>query len=574
MTKPETIVYGTLDRPPVRISLLQALQQMAFLGVYMVVVSLFARTMGLNHNDSLHLISATLLASGIGVIIQAARFGGLGSGYFCPVQATSSTFAALTIARASDGMAAMFGMVAIIGLSQMVFAFLFKSFRQVFTVQVAGVSVMLIGLGLGYNGVKLIVIDNPGSLLNENQSFLLFALTLFTMIFFNVWFKGYLRMFSAFLGLAVGFTGTYLLGGIPPMGWQAFQGSPLFYLPEPLYFGWKINADIFIPAIITGMFLALHGVGALLAAQRFNDADWKRPDLEMVRRGVMAEGMTNLLNSFLNGLPLTSSGGAVSLAAATGCTSRWLAYWLGTFMILLAFMPKFIVFWDIMPQPVMGAALIFLSAFTVLAGLQVIASRLLDNRKILTVGIALVLGFSFEPLRPQLMETFPDVIRDMVFSGVGVGVLAAVLLSLIFRVRNHTRDRRAFIASSDSLDDVAAFIRIQGQKWGARPEAVGRAEYAAKQAFEIIAEHALSDSTQKSRAIELQTLYDEFTFIVIFYYHGMSIPVSLQAPSHEEMLHEEDGVARMAGYLLHRLADHVRSRGGERVSELRLIFND
>ncbi len=577
MRKPDNIVYWLGDRPPRRLALVLALQQMSFLAVYLVISPLFGRVLNLSHEQSLQLISATLLASGIGVALQAARVWGIGSGLFCPVQATSSTFSALMVAKTNGGLGAVFGTVFLLGLAQMAFAQLFVRMRGVFTVQVAGVAVMLIGLGLGSNGVRLLLEAGTGQA-PEPRDGLLFLLTLGTMIACNVWSSGYARLFSAFLGLSAGFFGAWFMGGISEAEWEIFHRAPLFYLPRPMNIGWSLDYRAIPAAVVTGMFLALHGFGALVAAQRFNDADWKRPDARLLKQGVLAEGLTNVLNSFLNGLPLTSSGGAVGLAAATGCTSRHLAFWLSGIMILLAFMPKAIVFWDILPEPVMGAALIFLASFTIMAGLQVIASRLLDNRKILTVGIALILGFSYEPLKSLFLNAGPEMLKSLLFSSVGLGVLAAVLLSAVFRIGDHTRRRAAFDAHQSSLDDVVAFLEQQGKSWGARADVVRRAEYATWQAFEILTEHVLiPDAGGQAATVEMETIFNEYTFTVVLYYRGSLVPLSMHRPSHEEMLDDEnDAVLRMAGYLLRRLADGARARGGEGRGrcELRLMFKD
>ncbi len=573
MRKPENILYGTGDKPPLQILLILALQQMSFLGVYLVISPLLARDLGLDQEQSLQLVSATLLASGLGVVLQTARIFGIGSGYFCPLQATSSTFAGLILVKTHSGLSAVFGMVGVVGLAQMAFAFLFQRLRGVFTVQVAGLAVLLIGLGLGYYGIKQVLEIEDG--MSWYQQGLLCVLTLGTMIGFNVWSSGYLRLFSAFLGLMTGFFGSWLMDGIPASDWAIFHDAPLFYLPKPMHIGWSFNPHSLLPAIIIGLFLALHGFGALVAAQRFNDADWKRPDLQLIKQGILAEGLTNLCNSFLNGLPLTSSGGAVSLAASTGCTSRYLAYGLAGIMGVIAFMPKAIVFWQILPLPVTGAALIFLASFTALSGLQVIASRLLDNRKILALGIGLILGVSYEPMRNSFHAASPDVLKTLLFSGVSLGVFAAVVLSAIFQIRNHTREHRYFDALHSSLDDVILFLEQQGKSWGARPEVVQRAEYATWQAFEILTEHGLLDSQdENSDKIQLQTIFNEYTFTVILSYTGTVLPLMTHRPSHEDMLRDENAVLQMAGYLLHRLADQVRTRHDGLRCELRLIFND
>jgi NCS2 family nucleobase:cation symporter-2 len=573
MRLPENIIYGTGDKPPLSIALILALQQMSFLGVYLVISPLFARKLGLDHEQSLQLISATLIASGFGVVLQSVRFFGIGSGYFCPLQATSSTFSGLLLVKVNSGLSAVFGMVAIVGLAQMAFALLFQRLRGVFTVQIAGLAVLLIGLGLGYYGIKLIFEVEVGITL-EQKSFLCF-LTLGTMILFNVWSSGHLRLFSAFLGLMIGFVASCYMDVIPEVEWAVFYKAALFYVPRPMNIGWSLDKSAILPAIFTGLFLALHGFGALVAAQRFNNADWKRPDLQLVKQGILAEGITNLLNSFLNGLPLTSSGGAVSLAASTGCTSRYLAYWLAGIMCLLAFMPKAIVLWQILPLSVMGAALIFLASFTALSGLQVMGSRLLDNRKTLALGIGLILGVSYEPIMLLLDKNSPDVLNNLLLSGVSLGVVSAVILSTLFQIKNQTREQRSFDALHSSLDDVVLFLEQQGRSWGARPEIISRAEYATWQAFEILTDHGLIDLQHDDNdKVTLQTLFNEYSFTVTLLYKGSLLSLTSHPPSHEEMLNDENGVLQMAGYLLYRLADKVKIGHNGELCELCLIFND
>ncbi len=574
MRKPSHVSYWINQTLPVQVALASALQQMSFLAVYLVVSPLLARTLKLDHDQSLQLISATLLASAIGSILQASGVLGVGARLFCPLQTTASTFATLFLAKSLGGFGAMFAAVAVAGLAQMLFAVLFQQFRSVFTVQVAGIAVMLMGLGLGFNGVKLVLESGETGQLSQRDGLLCF-LTLGTMIFFNVWFNGYPRLISAFLGLAAGFLASGWSHAIPESDWLLLSETPLFYWPHPMNLGWRFDDRIISPGIVTGLFLALNGFGSLVAAQRFSDADWKRPDMAGVRRGLLAEGLTNVINSLLNGLPVTSSGGAVGLAAATGCVSRYLSYWLAGIMVLIAFMPRVIVFWEILPPAVMGGALLFLASFTTLAGMQVITSRLLDNRKILTVGIALVLGISYEPLRHLIQAAFPQTGHYLVFSGVGLGVLAAVISSALFRIRDHTRDRCRFAAVPASLEQVMAFLQIQGKRWGARSEVVHRAEYATGQAFEILLEHGLTAvSPGEMATVELETLFNEHTFTVVLYYPGPLLSLATHPPSHEQMLDSDDAVLLMAGYLLNRLADQVRvRRQGER-SELRLVFND
>ena len=575
MRRPETIQYGLDDRPPRHIALFIAVQQISFLGVYLVISPLFGRTLHLEPGDFHHLMAATLLVSGIGVMIQAAGRFGVGSGYFCPLQVTSSTFPAIGLASAMGGLELAFGMVSVLGAAQILFGEIFRRARGIFSVEVAGVAVTLIGIGLGYSGLKLAVgVETPSEAMAHDG--LVAVLSLGTMIACNVWSAGRVRMFSAMIGLVVGFVARGLLDGLPERDLQQLADAALFRTPHLPAFGWKFDPALIPPFVVVGLALSLHGFGALAAAQRFNDADWKRPDMLPVSRGIRAEGVANLIAALCNSLPLTSSGGAVSLAAATGCTSRAPAYWLGATMILFSCVPKVTALWLLVPVPVIGAAAIFLSAFTALAGVQMIASRMLDNRKILVVGLALIFGLSHEPLRHFYDREVPASLHPISMSSVALGITVATLLSALFRIGARTRRRETFDAHQSSMDDVVEFLERQGRSWGARPGVVRRAEYATWQAFEILVDTDVAGRDETDRApIELETVFDEFTFTVIARYRGRAVPIETRAPTHEEMIMDETAVLRMAGYLLQRLADRVQtwddSAGG---AELRLTFTD
>ncbi|MEW6039371.1 MAG: solute carrier family 23 protein [Pseudomonadota bacterium] len=573
MKKPENIVYWLNDKPPAAISLFVGLQQMSFLGVYLVISPLFVRTENIEGHDSQILMATTLLVSGIGVMLQAAGRLGIGSGYFCPLQVTAASFATMELARLAGGLELAFGMVGVMGAAQVLFGEIFRRLRGIFSVELAGVAVTLVGFGLGYKGVTLLGgIDMPGELWGHDVAIGFLALTV--MIVCNVWFSGSLRLFSAFAGLAAGLAASILIDGVRPEDAEYYKQIPLLEMPKLPTFGWAFDPALIIPYVVLGLAFSLHGFGALAAAQRFNDSEWRRPDMAQISRGIRAEGVSNLIAGLVNSLPLTSSGGAVSLAAATGCTSRHIAYWLGGIMIVLAFVPKITVLWFALPVPVIGAAAVFLSSFTLLAGLQMIASRMLDNRKILTVGIGLLLGVSHEPLKHFYREELPSFLVPVTQSSVALGVAGATLLSGVFRIGAGTRRRRSFVLGESQLDDVIDYLDRQGRAWGARADVVRRSEYAIWQAFEILHDHGFVARNEQGQGIvEVETLVDEFTFTVIARYRGEAIPVSTHAPSHEELLESDTGILEMAGYLLYKLADRVRSRElSKGMAEFRLTF--
>ena len=84
-------------------------------------------------------------------------------------------------------------------------------------------------------------------------------------------------------------------------------------------------------------------------------------------------------------------------------------------MILLAFLPKLAALFAVMPDPVMGAILVYVACYMILAGIQVITSRMLDARRIFVVGIPLIFGLSVDMV-PGLYRGVPHHFQPLVAS--------------------------------------------------------------------------------------------------------------------------------------------------------------
>lgn len=568
MRKPENIVYWQNDKPPVRFAIFLALQQAAFLGALLVLPSIYAHHHQLKYETFLDIAAATLLATALGLLLQVGRVRGVGSGYYYPMQATSAVLPAMYLASHGGGLAASFGMVAVIGLSQIAFSFVLPRLRAVFTVEVAGLAVTLLGIGLGQTGLSLIFDD-------ENDHIASFAevglagLTFFTMVFCNVWIKSRVRMFATLIGLVVGAVAGVMLGLIEPEQREALWEAPWLRLPQLGGHGWAFMPEAVLPYVITGFFLAVSSVGTQTMAQQAADADWHRADLHAQARGLRAEGVTQIFAALVHGLPLTSSGGAVSQAAASGSTSRYLAYWVAGALVLFALLPKLMFVWLMLPEAVIGGLLLFLSAFTMLSGIQMVGSRLLDNRRVLAVGTGLSVSLAFPALHTTLARLWPLAAEQVIFSSFAAGLLTAVGLTALFRLGVHRRASQTFDITHATMDEITRFMERQGAMWGARREVVQRAQLACWQAFDLLAQ---GDFVHGSPSlVRLNTRHDEFSLTVSFQYRGRLPVLSDMAPTHDELLEDPDAEARLAGYLIGKLGRAKVRQSGE-LCTLQLSF--
>src|SRR3546814_17351161 len=131
-------------------------------------------------------------------------------------------------------------------------------------------------------------------------------------------------------------------------------------------------------------------------------------------------------------MPQSASGGAVGLAATSGSASRYLGYWVAAFLVITAFCSKLIILWLVVPGPVISALLLYLAAFLLMAGLKLVASRMMADRRSLALGVGLMVGVSHLHLLAGLW--YAALAGSLDLAGVTNGQLVARLLPFYFDV--------------------------------------------------------------------------------------------------------------------------------------------
>lgn len=572
MRKPDTIAFWVNDRLPVPTALGLALQQLAFLGALLVVPNLFVHNSANHLADSnyLDIASASLIAGALSILLQIMNRWGIGSGYYYPLQATPTVFAVMLLAGSSGGgMSLAYGMVLVTGLTQLFFSVLIVRLRSIFTVEIAGLAVMLTGIATGQIGLKLLFGAESGANAS-NMELSVAAFTLFVMVFCNIWLRSRLRLFATLIGLLAGSVLAAILGVLPFETISYITDTPWVRIPTLPVFGWSFDMAMVWPYVMMGLALSLMSIGAQTVAQRTADADWHKPDLRAYGRGLRAEGLTHILASFINAMPQSASGGAVGLAATSGCASRYLGYWVAAFLLITALCSKLIVLWLVVPAPVIAALLLFLAAFLLMAGLRLIASRMLDDRRSLALGVGLIVGVSHQYIVAGI--EYRPLAGFMDLAGVTNGTLVALVLTVLFRLGASRRTKQQFPVHATTADDLNLFMENQGRLWGARRDAVQRAEQAVWQAFDLLA-HSERISPDHGW-LEVTTKFDEYALRVTFTYAGTALPAArAAAPTPEALLDDPEATAHLTAYLLSRLARRVQARQRDKIAQLQLDFD-
>ena len=508
-----------------------------------------------------------MLATGVGTILQAVNRGPVGSGYLCPLLNGPAFLSASLMAGKMGGLSLIFGMTAVAGCFEAFFSRLLSRMRAVFPAEVTGTIVTMVGIEVVPLSVRKFLGIDPTHSMPDSTAVLIAMITLGAMACFNVWGKGKLRLYSVLLGMIVGYAASAMAGLLSPDTFRVMMEAPFFALPAVGHYGFSFEWVLLVPFLVAALSSALKTMGDVTTCQKINDAQWKRPDMVNISGGVLACGISNILSGMLGALGQSVSSSNIGLSIATGATSRRIAYSTGIILILLAFFPKFASIFVIMPTPIMGASLIFAVSFMILAGLQIIMSRMIDARKTFVIGISIIFGLSVE-FAPGLYRDVHPWIKPIFSSSLSLATICAVVLNLIFRIGIAKTTSLVLTPGENPSEDIDHFMEEQGRAWGARSEVIYKAKAAMIEFYEAAAESALT-----RKPVTMTARFDEFNLDVDMDYEGKPIELAASRPDARDLLTDPDAPLKLAGYMIRSLADHAAMESVAGRNRVHLHFN-
>lgn len=433
--KPDSIVYGLNERPPFLPLLILGLQHIFVMSSTLVLPIVVVHEIGGTFDQVHTVVSMSLMAAGIGTMLQALGRWGIGSGYLVP-NLVGPSFLSVSIQAAwLGGLPLMHGMTIIAGFFEVLFSRVVHRLRFLFPTEITGLVVLMVGVALiPLGSSKFAGITYEGDLI-QPRCVLVATLTLVTMVGINIWSSGRLKLYCVLIGMVSGYLLSILMGILTFADFANVAHVPFFSLPFqggafPDYaFDWSL-----LPAfLIVAMCGALKSFGNIITAQKINDANWQAPNMKVVGNGLFADGISVIAAGSLGGMATDTSASNVGMSLATGATSRFIGFTAGAFYLCLGFFPKLSAIISIMPAPVMGAILIFVTSFMILSGFQIILSGGVETRKIFVVGISFIFGLSSDIL-PGLYNHLPSWLMPIFGSSLTLSTIIAILLNQLFSI--------------------------------------------------------------------------------------------------------------------------------------------
>lgn len=557
--KPANLLYGVDDRPPVGICLALAIQHIFFLTSGFIVVAIVLGQMGCSPDLIRNVVSMTMVAGGIATILQALKRGPVGSGYLCTEGTDPSFLSVSVLAGTTGGLPLIFGMTMVSGVIECLLSRVMHRLRVIFPPDVAGVVLTMVGLNI----VPIMILDFMGvkdkNSPIETANVLVAVITLAVMVGTSVWSKGKLRLYSVIIGIAGGYTASILLGVLTPSQMREISDAPVLSFPNISYIRYSFDPALLIPIIIVTLASTLKSVASLTMCQKINDAAWVRPNLINIGKGTFADGLASVVGGGLGALGKSLYAASVGLSVATGATSRIIAFYTGGLFIALAFLPKLAAVFSIMPRPVMGGALVYMVCFMVISGIQIMTSRMIDNRRTFIIAVSLIFGMSVD-IFPDLYRHVHPFLKPFFSSSLTVTTVLAVGLNLVMRIGISRKETLELAPGVDPSDKIFKFMEGLGAAWGARKDVIYKAMAAMNEFAEAIAHNGL-----KGRKIVMVAVFDELSLNVRIDYEGRMMEFPTERPDIGEIVADPGALAMMSGFLVRHYADKIKtSRDGDK----------
>ncbi|TYG35358.1 purine permease [Lonepinella koalarum] len=421
------LLYTVEDKPPFGLSLLLAAQHLlAALGGIIAVPLVIGNVLKLPIPDTVILVNAALLVSGIVTIIQCRGLGPIGI-RLPSVMGTSFTFvsAALAVGFSEHGVAGILGSSLVGAVVMIAGSFFMPNIRKLFPPVVTGTVVMMIGLSLISVAVDWFA---GGQRSDANyaapENLMMATFVLVIVVALVQWGTGIFSAAAIVIGMMTG----YLL--CLALGWIDFTGvkeAQAFALPQPLHFGLSFPITGIIGMAIAYLVTIVESSGNFLALGNATQTEITGKHL---RGGILCDGLGSALAAIMSTTPFSSFSQNIGVITLTGVASRHVVALTGGLLVLAGLFPVFGALIVSIPLPVLGGAGLMMFAMIIAAGIQMLDNIERSKRNGLIIAISIGCGLAVTT-RPELLDKLPTFCKEIFGSGITVGSLLALILNLI-----------------------------------------------------------------------------------------------------------------------------------------------
>lgn len=463
VNKKKGLLYAADDRPPRGMTCLLSLQHMLLvISVGISVPVTLARAAGLDIQHSAAFLAASIFAMGVCTVLSTVPGRYIGSGRQCMSACESAALACSVLAVEKGGIPLVLGMVAFSGVVRFVLSHFAFRLRKLFPPEVTGTMIMILGINLIPTSFRFFLGSNAA--VHDPMHIIVAGATLVFMIVCALFIKP-LRPYTALVGIVFGYILSIAVGIFDPSTLTTAVNGPVFSLPVYPELSYSFDPVMIMPFAIFAFVSLIDNIADLSSIQTLNQPGLKKVDWKRIGRGIRGSSVGTVATAFLGGTAQGTATANIGVAGATGVTSRIVAYVAAGMLIVLSFFPGITGIISVVPEPVLGAVLIYSLSYIMAGGFSTLRTRELDNRRIFAVFISIAAAIS--TMIPGLYSFVPKEISDIFVTPMVMGVIVLITLTLIGRIG--TRKRFAFVSGVDdvAIEGLNGKIAEVCAQWGA-----------------------------------------------------------------------------------------------------------
>lgn len=393
-----------------------------------IVPLLIGGALNFTPEEMTYLVSIDIFMCGVATLLQLTvnKFFGIGLPVVlgCAIQAVSP----LILIGSNQGIGAMYGSIIVAGIFIILISGVFSKIKRFFPPVVTGTVITVIGLTL--IPVALEKMGGGSKTMTDfgSTKFLVLAfVTIATILIVQIYGIGFMRSIAVLIGLLVGtglaaFLGMVNLAPVAEATW--------FHMPQPFYFGRPtFEWSSILTMILISLVSMVESTGVYFALGEITDKKIQEDDL---KRGYRAEGLAVLLGGIFNTFPYTGFSQNVGLVQLSGIKNRKPIYFSAGFLILLGLLPKIGAVATIIPDPVLGGAMLVMFGMVATQGIRMLAHVDFTNESnLLVVAMSVGLGLGVTVV-PELFVGLPETVQLFTSNGIVVASLTSIILNVLF----------------------------------------------------------------------------------------------------------------------------------------------
>ncbi|MCK1997618.1 purine permease [Psychrobacillus psychrodurans] len=394
-----------------------------------IVPLIVGGAIGLSTEQLTYLVAIDILMCGVATILQVIsnRFFGIG----LPV-VLGCTFTAVgpMIAIGEDyGVSAIYGAIIVSGVVVILISGFFGKLVKFFPPVVTGSVVTIIGITL-----IPVAINNMGGgqgaedFGSVSNILLAFGTLLFIVLLYR-FSTGFIKAISILIGIVGGTIVATFMGKVD---FSPVRDSDFFHMIQPFYFGTPtFEASPIITMTLVAIVSLVESTGVYFA---LGDMLGKKIEKEDLTKGYRAEGIAVVLGGVFNSFPYTTFSQNVGLMQISGVKTKTVIYITGAMLIVLGFIPKIASLTTIIPESVLGGAMIAMFGMIVAQGIKMLSkvvSDTEDNSMIIACSIGIGLGVT---VVPELFAELPKNMKILTSNGIVAGSVTAIVLNIVFNM--------------------------------------------------------------------------------------------------------------------------------------------